>query len=204
MLSGEFFGSIGSPKYKEYADDIHASSDHLLHLVNDILDLSAIEAGEYSLNKESLIVDGVIADCSPIISAAANDKSITYLVEVPEDMEPLCADRRALKQILLNVLSNAVKFTPDGGRIKLRVSTSNAHHIFETTDSGNGIPEDMLSRITDTFVRAENNPHKAQEGTGLGLAIVKSLVERHGGKLDIKSIFGEGTTVTVRLPTGAN
>ena len=136
-----------------------------------------------------------------MISATAKRKGIKYLVEVPEGMQPLLADRRALKQILLNVLSNAVKFTPEGGRVTLKATDLNSRHVFEVIDTGKGVPKDKLPSVTDFFVRADTDPHIAQEGTGLGLAIVKSLVDLHDGELDIKSKLGEGTTVTVTLPS---
>ncbi len=202
ILTSEIFGEIGHPKYKEYADDIHTSSNHLLHLINKILDLSTIEAGKHTLNKELLTVKHVVVDCSPIIAASVNNKNITYTVDVPKDIKPLCADRRAVKQILINILDNAVKFTSAEGWIKIIVSTSDNHHVIEVIDSGVGISESMLPNITDSFVRAENNPYKTQEGTGLGLAIVKSLVELHEGKLKIMSTIGEGTRVVVSLPSG--
>jgi|TARA_Y100000294_G_scaffold117003_2_gene108588 signal transduction histidine kinase len=204
MMIGQAFGPLGSPKYKEYADDIRASSEYILHLINDILDLSAIEVGKYSLVKESLIVKDVIKDCSPIIAAAASRKDIKYSIEVPENPPPLLADRRALKQILLNVLSNAVKFTPEGGRVTLKATVSDGYHVFEVSDTGEGVPEDKLPSLTDPFVRAETNPHKAQQGTGLGLAIMKSLVDIHEGELTIESEVGKGTVVTVRLPNAAD
>ena len=161
-----------------------------------------MEAGKYSLAKEPLVADDVIKDCSPIIKAAAGGKGITYSVECPDGTPPLYADRRALKQILLNILSNAVKFTPEGGRVTLKATASNGHHAFEVSDTGQGVPEDKLASLTDPFVRNETDPHKAQEGTGLGLAIVKSLVDLHHGELDIKSTLGKGTVVTVTLPSG--
>jgi len=200
MIEGEHFGPLGSPKYKSYIGDINSSGAHLLNLINDILDLSTIEAGKQTLIKEKLNIDDVISDCTPIIAAAACDKGVDYSTELPKAGMPLFADRRAIKQILLNVLSNAVKFTPKGGRVTLKTSLSNGHHIFEISDTGDGVSEDRLTSLTDPFVRAESNPHKAQEGTGLGLAIVKSLVELHDGILDIKSNAGEGMIVTVRLP----
>lgn len=204
MLIGQVFGALGSPKYKEYADDIHTSSEHLLHLVNDILDLSAIEAGKQPMAKESLDVYEVIKDCSPIVVASTDRKGITYSVEVPVNSVPLYADRRALKQILLNVLSNAVKFTPEGGRVTLKATTSNDSYVFEVSDTGEGISEDKLPSLTDPFVRTETDPHKAQEGTGLGLAITKSLVDLHDGELAIESEVGKGTVVTVVLPSGVS
>lgn len=203
MLTGNFFGPLGSAKYEEYVEDIHASSEHLLHLINDILDLSAIEAGKHPLAKESLNVNELIEDCSTIIVAGTNDKSVMYSVEVTKNTGPLYADRRAMKQILFNVLSNAIKFTPEGGLIALKVSTSNGHHVFEVSDTGKGIPEKKLPSLTDPFVRIEDDPYKAQKGTGLGLAIVKSLVDLHEGELIIESEVGKGTVVTIILPSSA-
>jgi two-component system cell cycle sensor histidine kinase PleC len=201
MASG-VFGQLGSPKYKEYADDIHASSDHLLNLINDILDLSAIEAGEHSLNKEWLSAKEMVDDCSPLIAVNVSDNDIQFSVDAPADLKPFYADRRAIKQILINLLDNAVKFTPAAGSIKIRVYISHDHHYFEILDTGVGIPEDMLSTITDSFIRVETNPYKAQQGTGLGLAIVKSLVEMHDGRLEITSTLGVGTKIVVIFPSG--
>ena len=172
-------------------------------MVNDILDLSAIEAGVQPLAKESLMVHGVVADCSPIIVEAAKGKNIDYSVEVPDDLPPLHADRRALRQILINLLSNAVKFTPEGGRIRLAATSSKGRLAIEVNDTGIGISAKDLPSLTDPFKRAGSDPYISQEGTGLGLAIVKALVELHGGDLLIESEPGLGTTVTVSLPGGA-
>jgi len=200
ILVGQFFGDLGSAKYKEYAEDIHASGSHLLHLVNDILDLSAIEAGEHSLNIESLSIHDVLDGCFPIIQEAANRKGIHYTTEIADDFQTIYADPRALRQILLNVLYNSVKFTPNEGSVVLRASNSNAFHILEITDTGCGIHSDDLGKLTEPFVRTESNPHTSQEGTGLGLAIVASLVALHEGDLNIKSEISKGTTVTITLP----
>ncbi len=201
MLTGELFGPLGSPKYKEYADDISASSNHLLSLVNDILDLSAIEAGKYPLVKESLIVHEIIDDCRRFIATAADLKGITYSVEISADVQPLFADRRALKQILLNVLSNAVKFTAENGHVTLKATASNCHHVFEICDTGEGVLADRVQRLTEPFIRSDPDPHKSQEGTGLGLAIVKLLVDLHEGELTIESEVEIGTIVTVAIPS---
>jgi two-component system cell cycle sensor histidine kinase PleC len=201
MIEGQFFGALGSEKYKEYAHDIHNSSEHLMALVNDILDLSAIEAGKQPLFKEELIASEVAADCSLIIVNAAAEKNIEFSVDVSDNVTPLWADRRAIKQILFNLLTNAVKYTLEGGEILLKSSATGEFHVFEVKDTGVGVPAEKLSSLTDPFVRTETDPHKAQEGSGLGLAIVKSLVDLHGGELDIKSEVGVGTTVTVTLPS---
>jgi len=201
MIRGEYFGSLGSKKYIEYTNHILTSSGHLLHLVNDILDLSAVETGNQGLDGESLTVGDVIRDCSPIISAVASKKDIDYSEQIVEGLPDLYANRRAVKQILLNLLSNAVKFTPNGGRVALRVSASDDHHIIVIEDTGIGVPEDKLDNLTEPFIRVETDPHMAQEGTGLGLTIVKSLVDLHQGALTIESEVGRGTRVTVALPS---
>ena len=201
MIENQYFGPLGSAKYGEYAHDIQDSSRHLLALVNDILDLSAIEAGKHVLAKESLVVEKVVADCRSIISRELHDKNITWSLELANDIMPLFADERALKQILYNLLANAAKFTGEDGKIRLGVTASNGFHTFEIEDTGCGIPADKLSTITDPFVRTESNPHLAQEGAGLGLAIVGALVDLHKGALGIRSEVGSGTTVSVILPS---
>jgi len=201
MLIGEFFGKLGSPKYMEYAADIRSSSTHLLSLVSDILDLSVIEADEITLNKEYLPVDEIVRDCSRFIIKDAGMRGIQCAVNVATGLPPLLADKRALKQIIINLLSNSSKFTPEGGTISLRAKASNGHHIFEVRDNGVGIPKDMLISLTDPFVRGETDPHKSQEGAGLGLAIAKSLVDLHMGELIIESEIGRGTTVSVSIPS---
>jgi PAS domain S-box-containing protein len=199
-MSGQYFGPLGSEKYVEYADDIRSSGEHLLQLINDLLDLSAIEAGKHQLSMEPLSVQDVIDDCAAIMSERASEKQIDYMSDVSHSLPPVMADRRALKQIFLNLLANAVKFTPDGGKVTLTATASTNAMTFEIRDTGTGIPNEKLATLTDPFVRGETDPHKSQEGTGLGLAIVKSLVDLHNGDLTIESEVGVGTTVTVRLP----
>ena len=200
IIIGQFFGKLGSEKYEEYATDIHNSGTHLLNLVNDILDLSAIEAGKHTLSEEEVSIHDVIDDCSPIIVEASRRKDVEYKVEMPDSLPLLFADRRSLRQILLNVLSNAVKFTPEKGSITLYVSVSKGAIAFKVSDNGRGIPSEDLHNLIDPFVRTDSDPHKPQEGTGLGLAIVSSLVGLHEGDLSIESELGTGTTVTVKFP----
>ncbi len=202
LIERQYFGTIGSAKYLEYAADIRTSSDHLLQLVNDILDLSAIEAGGVSLNKESVIIKDIVDDCSLFVGSDVEEKGIEFSIAIPDDLPPLRADRKAVKQILLNLLSNAVKFTPNDGKISFTAAASNGHHVFEISDSGVGVPSEKLSTLTDAFVRGETNPHLAHDGFGLGLTIAKSLVEIHEGELSIDSELGIGTTITVKLPGG--
>ena len=200
IISLQYFGPLGDPKYKEYANDIRTSGYHLLALINDVLDLSAIEAGKISLTRENIAMGEIVEECSRTIADAAAQKGVSYRAIVPADLPPIYADRRAIKQVLLNLLSNAFKFTPEGGKIRLNVSAANGHCTIDVADTGEGVPADKLARLTDPFVRVEPDPHKSQEGTGLGLSIVDSLVRLHGGEIDIKSKLGQGTTVTVKLP----
>lgn len=201
MISMKSFGPLGSKKYEEYAGHIRSSSEHLLNLVNDVLDLASVEAGGALLDKEIVVVEDIVNDSSSFIIGAKSAKDIQYTIDMPKKLSPLCADKRALKQVLINLLSNSVKFTPNGGNITLSVTASYGHHVFQVRDNGMGISEEKLRHITEPFYRDKRDPHKAQEGTGLGLAIVKSLVDLHDGELTIESVKGKGTVVTVSLPS---
>jgi two-component system, cell cycle sensor histidine kinase PleC len=201
-MARQLFGDLGSKKYVEYAHDIKASGEHLLNLINDLLDLSAIEAGKRQLNKESLNFQEVVEACVPIIAEGVTRKEIVYTSELQDNLPIIHADRRALTQVFLNLLSNATKFTPENGEIALTATATNDVLIVKVQDTGMGIPEEKIDSLTDPFVRGEPDPYKSQEGTGLGLAIVKSLVELHEGDLIIESEVGVGTTVTVTLPHG--
>jgi len=189
-------------KYQEYAKDIYTSGKYLLSLINDILELSTVEAGKQPITKEILSAKDILEESGNFIKEKVRSKGISLVTEAPENLPPLYADRRAIMQILLNLLSNALRFTPEGGRINLKVTATNEHHTIEVSDTGMGISADRLATITEPFDKGDADPHLAHESTGLGLAIVKSLAELHGGKLDIKSTVGRGTTVTVKLPAG--
>jgi PAS domain S-box-containing protein len=200
MIRAQYFGPIGAQNYKEYANDIHDSGEHMLALVNDVLDISAIEAGKRPLEKEIFAISSMINDCAKNIGKTIDDKSITFSLIVPDDLPDLYADKRAVRQIVINILSNAAKFTNPHGEISLTASSPNGGILISLTDTGVGIPANRLSDITEPFAQADSNPHMAQEGTGLGLAIVKTLVEAHGGDLRIESEMGKGTTVSVTFP----
>ncbi|MGB0750044.1 MAG: sensor histidine kinase [Magnetospiraceae bacterium] len=201
LIKNQLFGALGSDKYREYAHDIGTSSKLLLDLINDILDLSAVEAGKKHLVIEDLDVDGIITDCQRIVEHGIAKKSIRFTRQVPKNVPPLQADLRAIKQILFNLLSNAVKYTPEQGEISVHVSLRDGRHEFTVADTGVGIPADKLPHILDPFVTADYDPYKAQEGSGLGLAIVKSLVDLHDGELQIDSDVGRGTRITISLPS---
>ena len=200
MMKEQYFGPLGSDSYLEYMGHIHGSGQHMLALVNDVLDISAIEAGKRELDKEAIAVVELLTDCMKIIEKPAKDSGIGLSLETPDDLPPLYADKRSITQIVQNLLSNAIKFTGRGGKISVRARETDTQLMIVVKDTGAGISADKLPTITEPFAQEISDPYRAQEGTGLGLSIVKSLAETHGGSLDIKSKIGEGTTVTVSLP----
>jgi len=200
MLRGEYFGPLGADNYIEYAKDIHDSGEHLLALVNDILDIAAIEAGKRSLQKEAFDIAELLRDCMRSVEHQAADRRIRLVLKVPDDTRPLSADRKAVAQIFLNILANAVKFTQQEGTIGIDVQCQGDALTVCVSDTGVGISGDLLSRVTEPFAKGQSNPHVTESGTGLGLSIVKSLVDAHGGELTISSQTGIGTAVCVTLP----
>ncbi|WP_420403958.1 PAS domain-containing sensor histidine kinase [Nisaea sp.] len=200
MLSKEVLGPLGREAYRDYAEAIHDSGAHMLALVNDILDISAIEAGKRTFAQEEIAVLDMLKDCTVEVSTIAADKSISLEVGVPSERLTVMADTRSVRQIILNLLSNAVKFTPEGGWIRLTAEPDRGDMIaISVEDNGEGIAPDRLPTITDPFSQAGNHPHHSREGTGLGLSIVKSLVEAHSGEFNIESTPGVGTKATVWL-----
>ena len=199
IMASEMFGGLGHPRYKEYANDILNSGQHLLSLINDILDMSKIEAGKMTLRFEPVIVDEVVEDTLRLIRQRADKAGLKLRVHLPQ-LPEIEADFRALKQILLNLLTNAVKFTPQGGTITISAAVTDANVHISVADTGIGIAENDLQRLARPFEQIENQFSKTKEGTGLGLALTKSLIEMHNGRLDIDSAIGVGTTVHVILP----
>lgn len=203
ILNNQYFGPLGTDKYCEYAGDIHASAMHLLELVNDILDIAAIEDGRIRLDLQDINLAGLIDECARTILDKRNAKGIELMIALPDDLPLLHADRRAVKQVVLNLLSNSIKFTQRGGNIT--VSAHRVHNGMEiaVTDSGIGIPANRIGELMSPFTKIEDDPYKTSEGWGLGLSIVKSLIELHGGTLHIESELGAGTKITVMLPDAA-
>jgi two-component system cell cycle sensor histidine kinase PleC len=199
MQSG-MFGALGSAKYLEYSQDIHHSGTYLLGVINDILDMSRIEAGRLSLDFEDLVLDDLVDESIRIVSTQAEAQKIEVLSEVGKNLR-MRGDRRALKQIMLNLLSNAVKFTPAGGHITVRARATASAVTFSVEDTGIGIPKDALKKLGRPFEQVGNQFTKSHRGSGLGLAITSSLAELHGGAMRIRSREGHGTIVSVRLPT---
>jgi two-component system cell cycle sensor histidine kinase PleC len=199
IMAGEMFGPLGHERYQDYVGDILSSGQHLLSLINDILDMSKIEAGKMQLQPEPLLPSDVIEQCVRIMRARAEEKSIQLTVE-GDELPEISADPRALKQVLLNLMSNAVKFTPEGGKVKLRGFQAADGVVMQVSDTGIGIGEDDLLRVGRPFEQIESQHSKKHQGSGLGLALSKSLIELHGGALRIDSKLGEGTTVSFTLP----
>jgi len=197
MLRGQYFGPLGSEKYGEYGDDIHASGRHMLALVNDVLDIAAIEAGKRVYVKETVDIAQVIDDCLRQSEKAAADGEVELAKETPAGGIYHVADQRSMTQIVQNLLSNAIKFTDPGGRVVISAAVSDQAMTITVRDTGIGISADKLASVIEPFAQTHTDPHRAQLGTGLGLSIVKSLVEEHGGTLNIESEVGVGTTVRV-------
>jgi two-component system cell cycle sensor histidine kinase PleC len=199
IMESGMFGPLGAERYHEYCRDIRASGLYLLDVINDVLDMSKIEAGRLKLDVEQLNLEPILADAMRVVSARAEDKKLTLVAEIESDI-CIRADRRALKQIALNLLSNAVKFTPDGGRVVVRGRVVGDYALIAIQDSGIGIPKEALNKLGRPFEQVESQLTKTQHGSGLGLAIAKSLAKLHSGSMRIRSKLGIGTLVVVRLP----
>ena len=199
IMASEMFGPLGHDRYREYAGDILSSGQHLLSLINDILDMSKIEAGKLNLRLEPVAIDEVVEDTLRLIRQRAEKAGLKIRVHLPRAPD-ITADFRALKQILLNLLTNAVKFTPRGGSITISAIVTEDNVHISVADTGIGIAEKDLDRLARPFEQIENQFSKTREGTGLGLALTKSLIEMHHGRFEIDSVLGHGTTAQVILP----
>lgn len=200
MMHTEIFGPLGNPRYREYTSLIRGAGQHLLDLINDILDMSKIEAGKHDLHRERLNLSDLATDSLNLIQDQATAGQVTIEVDKPAVPVFFSADRRSLKQILLNLLSNAVKFTPEGGKVTVRIQRSHDSIVLSVRDTGIGIPAEQIYRLGNPFIQIRNNAGTTQTGTGLGLALVRALTEMHDGKFRIESVEGQGTTVTLTFP----
>src|SRR5262244_3907900 len=199
IMESGMFGPLGSEKYSEYCRDIHQSGQYLLDVINDVLDMSKIEAGRIRPEPAEVRLGRFLNDAMRVVSARADDKQLTLTADIAHGIR-LTADARLLKQIVLNLLSNAVKFTPEGGRITIRARSAAGRVRIAIIDSGIGIPKEALAKLGRPFEQVESHITKSQQGSGLGLAIAKSLTELHGGTMRIRSTPGRGTLVLLRLP----
>ena len=203
VIRNEVLGPVGNDTYKEYVGDIHDSGRHLLNLINEILDLTRIEAGRYALSEEAVSLPAIAEDCHHLIRLRASNKDLTIHANLQEDLPRVWADERALRQVILNLLSNAVKFTPKGGEITLKVGwTAGGGQYVSVRDNGPGIPEDEIPIVLSAFGQGAIAHRSAEDGTGLGLPIVQALMAMHGGGFELRSKLREGTEVIVSLPRG--
>ncbi|HEX2379858.1 MAG TPA: HAMP domain-containing sensor histidine kinase, partial [Methyloceanibacter sp.] len=200
ILNRELFGSLGEGRYRDYAHLIHESGEHLLNVVNDILDISKIETGKFKIVKESVDVASLVKSCCDVMRHTAEQKQLALVIEVAPGLPALSADKRACKQMLLNVISNAIKFTNPGGSVRVSARALNGAVELAVTDNGVGIAAAELPKLGNPFVQASNSHDGSCEGAGLGLSVVKGLARLHGGKLELKSTLGKGTTATITLP----
>jgi two-component system, cell cycle sensor histidine kinase PleC len=201
IMRSEILGPHANPTYKEYANDIHQSGQHLLTLINEILDISRIEAGRYELHEVPIALADVIEDCHRLMRLRAENKGLKIVEAFEPDLPQLWADERAIRQICLNLLSNAIKFTPSGGTITLKIGrTPTGGQFLSVKDTGPGIPENEIPRVLRSFGQGSLAHHTAEGGTGLGLPITKGLTELHEGSFELKSKLRYGTEVVITLP----
>jgi two-component system, cell cycle sensor histidine kinase PleC len=200
VMRQELIGSVGTPAYRGYLDDIHFSGNHLLSLINDILDLSKIEAGKFELTESEFDFCELIDETGRLIRQRANDNGIAILNDVPPGVM-IRADHRALRQVAVNLATNAVKFTPRGGQVRAHFKLDpQGNPCFLLSDTGRGIHRDDQERVFESFGQGRHDHAVKERGTGLGLPIVRGLIRAHGGEVTLVSALGQGTTVTVMLP----
>jgi two-component system, cell cycle sensor histidine kinase PleC len=201
VMKSEIFGAHTVPVYQEYSSDIHNSGVHLLNLINEILDLSRIEAGRYELNEEAVSLVHVVADCHHLLKLRASNRGITIHEVFEQNMPRIWGDERAVRQIVLNLLSNSIKFTPQGGEVWLKVGwTASGGQYLSVKDTGSGIAESEIPIVLASFGQGSNSIKSAEQGAGLGLPIAKSLIDMHGGTFTLKSKLRIGTEVVVTFP----
>ena len=201
IMSTEILGPLENPTYKTYSQDINRSGQHLLNLINQILDLSRIEAGRYELAEEPVSLVHVMEDCRRLLQLRAESKGLTVTEHYDMNMRLLWAEQRAVRQICLNLLSNAIKFTPTGGTITLTVGVNaKGEQFLSVKDTGPGIPEAEIPRVMSSFGQGSLAQRTAEGGSGLGLPIVKGLVDLHGGTFELKSKLRQGTEITIAFP----
>jgi two-component system cell cycle sensor histidine kinase PleC len=201
IMSTEVLGPLENPTYKGYSEDINRSGQHLLNLINQILDLSRIEAGRYELEEEPVSLAFIMEDCRRLLKLRADSKGLNVVENYEPNMRLLWAEQRAVRQICLNLLSNAIKFTPSGGSIILTIGTNaRGEQFLSVKDTGPGIPENEIPRVMSFFGQGSLAQRTAEGGSGLGLPIVKGLVDLHGGSFELKSKLRQGTEIMIAFP----
>ena len=202
LMLEERLGAIGNARYKSYVEDIHQSGLYALSLLDDLLDISKIDAGKFDLDFTAVDLPELVEDCVNSLQPLAKRERILLRTSLAPNLPAVIADRKRLKQILLNLLSNGLKFTPKGGRVTITAGLEpSGEFTIAVSDTGVGIAEADRSRVMEVFVQVDNGLNRQLDGTGLGLPLTKRLVELHGGKLSLESEVGIGTTVTARFPS---
>ncbi|MEL6946374.1 MAG: ATP-binding protein [Pseudomonadota bacterium] len=203
VMSKEVMGPLNNDYYKEYVGDIHSSGSHLLKLINEILDLSRVEAGRYELNEQATSLSECVSASQQMVKLKASEKEVALIVQVHPDLPFLWADERAVRQIVLNLLSNAIKFTPRGGTIWLKCGwTAGGGQYVSVKDTGPGIAEEEIPIVLSSFGQGSIAIKSAEQGTGLGLPIVQALMHMHDGHFELKSKLREGTEAIATFPRG--
>ena len=201
VMKNGMFGPVGNPKYAEYANDINASGVHLLELINDILDLSKIEAGETELHEEIIDVSKALLSCLTLVKERAEEAGVDIANDAAPDLPALHADERKFKQIVINMLSNAIKFTPRDGKVTIKIwCNMDSGYVLQIIDTGIGIAFADIPKALAPFTQLDSDLNRKYEGTGLGLTISRQLAQRMGGEISVDSEPGRGARFTLRLP----
>jgi two-component system cell cycle sensor histidine kinase PleC len=201
IIAMQSLGAGAMARYSEYAGDIHTSGAHLLSLINDLLDIAKIESGKMEIDPRPLDATAALREIERLMMPRVRARGQTIAYAVPHDLPLVVADERAFRQIALNLISNAVKFTPEGGRIDVRCRRADEGGLlFDVADNGPGIPRDKLEKVFQPFSQIDNRYGRASGGTGLGLALVRGMAELHGGRAWLESEQGHGTTAHVYFP----
>jgi len=203
VMAQEFFGPLGSARYLEYTRLIHESGSHLLELINSILDMSKIEAGRFTIKPESFVLNDVVTQAIGFVTMQAQRHGVALTQDIPPEAHEVMADKRAILQILINLLSNGVKYTQANGRVSVKARAVAGALEIAVSDTGVGISEADLLRLGQPFEQVESEYTRSKEGTGLGLALVRALTHLHGGTMAMESTLGEGTCVRITLPNAA-
>jgi signal transduction histidine kinase len=201
IMQRELFGRLGHRNYNEYTDAIVMSARHLLEVITDLLEMSRTEAGALTIDEAGVDVAEAVAACRQLLGETAREKKLRLVTELPPKLPHLWADKRLVKQMLLNLVSNSIKFTPEGGTIAIEARQApDGRFVVSVSDTGIGIAPKNFAKVLSPFGQVESAMSRSHDGTGLGLPLVKGMVERHGGTLELASELGQGTTVTLYFP----
>jgi len=202
IMMNETFGALGSPKYSEYLGDIHLSARHLLEIINEVLDMSKIEAGKVDLDEQPYNIRDLIVSVTRMMTSRAFTSKVEMISDVPDDLPGLKSDPRLIRQVLINLVSNAIKFSKEGGKIHIKsYMKPDGDMVISVQDEGIGIPKEKIKDALEPFGQITDSQHaREQQGTGLGLPLAKAMIELHGGTLTLESDIGQGTKVIITLP----